>query len=524
MGNLPAVENVILNAGNNFCIGRNVVSRKIGEGAFAHVFEVSFDEFSRFKGALKLPKSESAVVDIESRKMILSALGRSPYSANLVDCGVYEGLPYVVEVFREKSLADVIRENVSAKIVPSVSDFVDLGKKLLAGIDYFHRLGETDKVASEKLGLKCLVHGDIKPSNILQAVDSRGVGWEYTDFGIRILKDKKDAGGVVGTLSSISLDSIVSDSDKKNLNLYVAPEVRKSLLFKQTPQATVQSDLWSVGAVLFAYLTGRAPEWGESNPHDAVFEVSSGFKDFFGKILDGNPSKRFKDASGALDGLLQASRQISAKSADSYVIGVFKDSFAGYQVFKQPMCEGLPAGSPKWINLNGGFSLQNVFYLNDLNKMVISYLSKGLFTNTSVGFLVVDDNFKLDKQHIFSDGPGIGYELIFRKEKTEVFRHPSNGRVVVCSKVWHNLFTEKFCYSLPLLNNLGKDGFDNAVGFFSDWVKIGSAQRYFEKKGSKESFELVLDGGSLAVKKQPSREYVSVLPFKNVVSASWIPA
>lgn len=349
-------------------IGRNTVIRKVGEGAFAYVFECTFDKFGRKKGALKLPKSKESEEDIETRKIILSALGDSPFSTNVIDEGTLNGAPYIVEEYRETTLAKIIEDMQSKKQTPTPKDIIDLGTQLLQGIDYFHRLKQTNPVAAEKLGIEYLTHCDIKPSNILQARDLRTNAplWEYTDFGIRINKETTDQQKPqISLVCSASLQSIRNKdaTGKSNPNLYASPEVRSALILEQTPPATATSDLWSIGAVLFAYATGRAPEWGEDTPERT--DLPEEIKIFFKKILNGNPAKRYQTAKEAMAGL---ERKIN-NEIDSYIIGYGQTEDGKYQVFKQPMSKGKPAGELSVINYSE--KIQKMIYIPELKKTVI---------------------------------------------------------------------------------------------------------------------------------------------------------
>ena len=97
-----------------------------------------------------------------------------------------------------------------------------------------------------------VLHRDLKPSNVLVAGPGR---WKLTDFGIAKILDETDvttAGLVVGTPA------------------YVAPERHLG------SPATVRSDLYSLGVVLYEAAAGERPFQGDSPVAVAHAAVSGG--------------------------------------------------------------------------------------------------------------------------------------------------------------------------------------------------------------------------------------------------------
>ncbi|MFF5970700.1 protein kinase [Streptomyces sp. NPDC012769] len=128
-----------------------------------------------------------------------------------------DGRPWIVmELVDGGSLADL----VDARGALPPRQVADIGGQVAAALDAAHRMGIT--------------HRDIKPANILLEGD-RVV---LTDFGIAALEGDATltaTGMIMGTPA------------------YMAPEQVRGL------PATAESDLWSLGATLYAAVEGRAP-------------------------------------------------------------------------------------------------------------------------------------------------------------------------------------------------------------------------------------------------------------------------
>jgi serine/threonine protein kinase len=162
----------------------------------------------------------------------------------------YDGTPMIVmEFVRGGSLADAIR----ARGALPVEQVARIGAAMLDALRVAHRAG--------------IVHRDLKPANVLLA-DDRVV---ITDFGIAKL-----LGDVQLTTSGTVLGSPA----------YMAPEQGTG------EQSTPASDLWSLGATLYAAVEGRPP-----------FEGSD-FMTTLGALLTKDPQPPVR--AGRLTGLLNA--------------------------------------------------------------------------------------------------------------------------------------------------------------------------------------------------------------------------
>ncbi|MBO2446897.1 serine/threonine protein kinase [Actinomadura barringtoniae] len=142
---------------------------------------------------------------------------RSPAIVEVYDVVIEQGRPWIVmELIEAPSLEQLIER--SGPLTPA--DAGHIGRQLLSALAVAHKAG--------------IVHRDLKPSNVLLDGD-RVV---LTDFGLAY-----SSGSVSLTKTGHFMGSPA----------YVAPEVAAG------EKATPQSDLWSLGATLYAAVEGRPP-------------------------------------------------------------------------------------------------------------------------------------------------------------------------------------------------------------------------------------------------------------------------
>jgi len=518
---MEAIEKLVhdVASGKPVQVGRYRLTRKLGEGAFAYVFEGSFDEFGRRKAAIKFPKQEQAKANIRMRQRILSALGNCPYAPNLIDQGDHAGTIYVAEELREQSLADLIAANQTQNKQPSPNEIVTLAGHLL-NIDYFHRLKETDPQAAKLLGIDCLVHNDVKPSNILKMIDPTGdVVWQYTDFGIQSPDETATQNSDIqlSFVSAASLNSIRSIDEKLGKDIYAAPEVRHALLFGQTPPATVTADLWSIGAVLFKYATGKTPTWGQTDPCEHRKDIPEALALFFGKLLDGDPNKRYQSAREARNDLENI---VSGKWCDSYIIGLARTDEGEYCVFKQPMRKGKPVGTRQTHDFTSKVVPPKILYVPDIQKTVVA--NAYTYSHDSIQFLLtLLDGDLHDSKH--------DWFRISRKYNTllqydvSALKNEKTGQLVMRMDVKHTatynsektMITEVTdLAALPKNENVVSLDEKIKPGFFSSWKVLKQSRCSPDNSDDR----VVIKEGKVLL---PNRD--AELPVKYVLDALWIP-
>jgi serine/threonine protein kinase len=197
-------------------IGSYTLIEKIGRGGFGEVWLAEKrSEFITKKVAIKLP--HGGLIDFEEiRKeaMFWEQASGHPNVLPLIDADVFNGQVAIVSEYAEGgSLAD--RLKLQGKL--PIREAVEIIIGVLNGLEYLHS--------------KHIIHRDIKPANILL----RNNIPLLADFGIsRALETSTTTSVVVGTEN------------------YMAPEAFEGA-------RNVQTDIWSVGVVLYELLKGSPP-------------------------------------------------------------------------------------------------------------------------------------------------------------------------------------------------------------------------------------------------------------------------
>jgi eukaryotic-like serine/threonine-protein kinase len=223
--------------------GRYRINAEIGAGGMSTVY-LAFDETLERPVAVKVLHSEisrdpSALERFRREARTVAQLSH-PNVVMVIDAGEDEGRPYIVfEHIKGETLKDRIRRVGPLPVSEAVAFAIEIGRALQAAHE------------------RQLVHRDVKPHNVL--IDEEGRA-KVTDFGIaRNLEVETrhltGAGRVVGTTD------------------YVSPEQALG------HEVTGQSDVYSLGIVLYEMLTGEVPYKGDSSMDVAIKHVREGLPD-----------------------------------------------------------------------------------------------------------------------------------------------------------------------------------------------------------------------------------------------------
>jgi eukaryotic-like serine/threonine-protein kinase len=202
--------------------GRFRLEERVGSGGMSTVYR-AFDETLERWVAIKILQNEVAEDDdqLERFRREARAVARlnHPHVVTVIDAGEDQGCPYIVfEYISGETLKDRIRRLGRLPVPEALAYAIEIARAL------------------EAAHAERLVHRDVKPQNVLLDTDGRA---KVTDFGIaRSLEGGEGltlAGRVLGTTD------------------YVSPE--QALGQEVTPQ----SDIYSLGIVLYEMLTGDVP-------------------------------------------------------------------------------------------------------------------------------------------------------------------------------------------------------------------------------------------------------------------------
>ncbi len=205
-------------------LGHYKILELLGEGGMATVYK-AYDTHLEREVAIKIIRREAFPPD--QLDMILKrfereakALGRfsHPNIVNVIDYGEYEGSPYLVMVY----LSGGTLKDRLVKPMPW-REAVQLLIPIAHALEYIHEHN--------------IINRDIKPSNILMTEKSQPM---LTDFGLVKLFEGKETTSLTASGAGLGTPD------------YMAPE-------QWTGEATAQSDLYSLGVVLYEMITGHRP-------------------------------------------------------------------------------------------------------------------------------------------------------------------------------------------------------------------------------------------------------------------------
>ena len=198
----------------------------LGEGGMAFVYKARDTQLERFV-AIKTLKpnyvNQNTFVERFRREAQTAANLNHPNIVQIFDWGIDEEPYFVMEYIEGNTLTSIISKNRTI----SLSDILFIGSQVSSGLHAAH--------------MKGLVHRDIKPGNIMITPDGKV---KVTDFGIVSLQNEESditkTGSILGTAS------------------YISPEQA------QGKPVSIESDLYSLGTVLYELIAGRPPFSGDS--------------------------------------------------------------------------------------------------------------------------------------------------------------------------------------------------------------------------------------------------------------------
>jgi serine/threonine protein kinase len=280
-------------------IGRYHILEQLGEGGMALVFK-AYDTRLEREVALKVirrgvfaPELLDEVLKRFEREAKSLARMSHPSIVKVHDFGEHEGAPYLVLEY----LPGGTLKRLLGKPMPWQAA-VRLLLPVARGLAYAHGRG--------------ILHRDIKPANILITENGEPM---LSDFGIAKILEGEQA------------TSLTSSGMAVGTPEYMAPE-------QWTGQTMPQSDIYSLGVVLYEMVTGRKPysadtpaailikQATEALPRPAQFgiDLPEAVEFLLIKALEKDPAFRFQDMNAfvtALEGLLDADTLYTGKTTSA---------------------------------------------------------------------------------------------------------------------------------------------------------------------------------------------------------------
>src|SRR5215210_4031999 len=201
--------------------GRFRLDERLGSGGMSTVYRAFDETLERWVAIKMLHREMSGEADqLERFRREARAVAglSSPNIVAVIDAGDDEGHPYIVfELVEGETLKDRIRRLGRLPVDEAIAYAIEIGRALAAA----HAAR--------------LVHRDVKPQNVLVDHDGRA---KVTDFGIA---------------RSLEADGLTMTGRVLGTTDYVSPEQALG------HPVTEQSDVYSLGIVLFEMLTGDVP-------------------------------------------------------------------------------------------------------------------------------------------------------------------------------------------------------------------------------------------------------------------------
>ena len=276
-------------------IGRYQILEPLGAGGMATVYK-AYDTRLEREVAIKVIRREAFLLeemDVLLKRFEREAklIGRLSHSniVGVLDYGEYEGAPYLVMVyfpggtFKERLGKPIPWRDAIQQLLP-----------IAHALEYVHD--------------RNIIHRDVKPSNILMTENGEPM---LTDFGLIKVFGEKDKETTNLTGSGMGLGT----PD------YMAPE-------QWIGETTTQSDLYSLGVVLYEMITGHRPYIADTPggvllkqaneplplPKSYIPDLPQDVESVLLKVLAKEPANRYRDMHTFVQELqsLLAGRAVSA--------------------------------------------------------------------------------------------------------------------------------------------------------------------------------------------------------------------
>ncbi|WP_119069398.1 protein kinase domain-containing protein [Aggregatilinea lenta] len=268
-------------------LGDYTILNLLGRGGMSRVYRGYDENLDRY-AAVKVISSDFATTTEEeyTRRFQIEARAiarlRYPNIVGVYQFGRSEGIYYMAMVFLEgEDLRSHLNGYIERRTFIPVPEILRIVRDLAGALDYAHEQG--------------VIHRDIKPSNImLEQHTGRAI---LMDFGLALSVHEGTTGDTFGSAH------------------YIAPEQAVS-----SAQAVPQSDLYSLGVVLYEMLAGKVPfddpsamsvalkHLNEAPPPMTLYnpQLPPEIESVIMRALDKKPEHRYPTGSDLVDALERA--------------------------------------------------------------------------------------------------------------------------------------------------------------------------------------------------------------------------
>ena len=221
-------------------IAKYEIKRRIGRGSMGVVYE-AYDPFVQRTVAIKIAHYQDNIPET-TKQRLREAFFSEVYSAgkmqhpsvvSVYDAGQEGDMNYIVMEFVD---GVTLQEYISGEKTLSFSQIIDIIYQCAKGLDYVHRQG--------------VIHRDLKPGNIMLSVEGEV---KIMDFSIAHV--------------DVGLDG--DDSELQGSPMYMPPEQ-----LSEEKRLVFQSDIYSLGAVMYALLARKAP-FKANSLESLIYKISN---------------------------------------------------------------------------------------------------------------------------------------------------------------------------------------------------------------------------------------------------------
>ncbi|MBP3766368.1 MAG: Stk1 family PASTA domain-containing Ser/Thr kinase [Bacilli bacterium] len=226
---------------------RYEIIRSIGEGGMANVY-LAYDTILNRNVAVKILRGDLANDEKFVRRFQREAISASslnhPNIVEMYDVGEDEGKYFIVMEYLE---GETLKTLIKRRGALTLTEVIDIMLQLTSGLACAHE--------------SYIIHRDIKPQNVVILEDGTV---KITDFGIAMALNSNELTQTNSVMGSVH---------------YLPPEQANGT------GATIQSDIYSAGILMYELLTGKIPFKGENAVEIAIKHM----KEKIPSVVEFNP-------------------------------------------------------------------------------------------------------------------------------------------------------------------------------------------------------------------------------------------